>query len=132
MYLERTEESTYSTFLFCGSLYEMLACIRVGNHRSYRPLNARACVICLTFPINEREVESKQRKEQLTLADSASLPELDLLPLLFGSIRNPYRNGNTRQVILKRLPLNILQAGEVQSPADLEIWNNERIEDFEE
>ncbi|KRX40415.1 hypothetical protein T05_4761 [Trichinella murrelli] len=41
------------------------------------------------------------RKEQLTLADSASLPELDLLPSLFGLIRNPYRYGNTRQRWIK-------------------------------
>ncbi|KRY28642.1 hypothetical protein T01_7409 [Trichinella spiralis] len=47
------------------------------------------------------------RKEQLTLADSASLPELDLLPLLFGSIRNPYRNGNTRQVMYNTLEFEI-------------------------
>ncbi|KRX57955.1 hypothetical protein T06_1251 [Trichinella sp. T6] len=41
------------------------------------------------------------RKEQLTHADSASLPELDLLPFLFGLIRNPCRYGNTRQRWIK-------------------------------
>ncbi|KRZ02959.1 hypothetical protein T11_16607 [Trichinella zimbabwensis] len=30
--------STYNTFLFGGSLHEMLACIRARNHRLYRPL----------------------------------------------------------------------------------------------
>ncbi|KRY08893.1 hypothetical protein T12_16534 [Trichinella patagoniensis] len=86
---------------------------------------AHEFVVWLTFPIDEREAECRQRfgkcvavllthrtrKEQLTLADSASLPELDLLPFLFGLIRNPYRNGNTRQRWIK-LPKDAVKAFE--------------------
>ncbi|KRZ84609.1 hypothetical protein T08_8827, partial [Trichinella sp. T8] len=85
---------------------------------------AHEFVVWLTFPIDERALDTQNtvcfadchRKEQLTLADSASLPELDLLPFLFGLIRNPYRYGNTRQRWIK-LPKNAVKAFEVSKQA---------------